>query len=73
MLVCEQDCFSMRTVLSDRELGACSTYSRAKSGLTTFFKFNSFRPGQLEVFFANPSPSGCVCQDGNWCWKVLVF
>lgn len=50
ILVCKQDCFATKTVLSDRELGACSAYSRAKSAPTTFFKFNVFRLGQLEVF-----------------------
>ena len=66
-LLCHENCD-----VQSRTTGDCSAYSRAKSALATFFKLNSFHLGQLEVF-ASPSPSGCVCQDGNWCLKVLVF
>ena len=50
MLACTQDCpVVASSASSHRELGVCSAYGRARSALATYFQFDSFRPGQLEV------------------------
>ena len=49
MVACTRDCPAVTSTVSERELGVCSAYASARSALGTFFKFNSFRPGQLEV------------------------
>ena len=47
--LCNQDCLCAAGCISAEALKQCSVYPRVASALTTYFQFNSFRPGQLEA------------------------
>ena len=50
MSTCTQHCpVADSTCLCEREWEGCAAYRKAKVALAQFFKFSSFRPGQLAV------------------------
>ena len=46
---CTQHCPLLLDQWCERDLERCAVYNRAKAALVQYFKFNSFRPGQLDV------------------------
>ena len=48
MSSCTQNCpVAELNGQSEREMESCAAYYKAKTALVKFFRFNSFRPGQL--------------------------
>ena len=48
MSACTQNCqVTQLDGLSEREMEGCAAYCKAKAALRKFFRFDSFRPGQL--------------------------
>ena len=75
MSACTPNCPVMEPDhLSETEMEACAAYCKMKAALRHFFRFDSFRPGQIAALL--PVLHGkdvAICQNGDRFWKVSLL